>query len=246
MTLLCAFIVAFFAFTWTVRLLNHVVFMINVPDAASHPGLGPRHVALPAGPGRDTSIPSASARSSQRCRSRSGCSVRSTSSSRRLGSSSSSTTSIAARASATSDRPLPHPRARTRVYDVQLPISSAARGLPHCSIGDHDGPRRTHDPGPDAATKRISLDEYWMPFTPNREFKADPQMVVRAEGMFYWNDRGDKIDRRVVGPLLRQCRPRPQGDRRGRRPAAGASSTSCRRSCAGIRSSSSSRRASPS
>ena len=45
MTLLCAFIVAFFAFTWTVRLLNHVVFMINVPDAASHPGLGPRHVA---------------------------------------------------------------------------------------------------------------------------------------------------------------------------------------------------------
>ena len=44
-----------------------------------------------------------------------------------------------------------------------------------------------------AATTRISLDEYWMPFTPNREFKADPQMVVRAEGMYYWNDRGDKI-----------------------------------------------------
>ena len=44
-----------------------------------------------------------------------------------------------------------------------------------------------------AATKRISLDEYWMPFTPNREFKADPQMVVRAEGMYLWNDRGDKI-----------------------------------------------------
>ena len=45
MVLLCAFIVAFFAFAWTVRLLNHVVFMINVPDAASLPGLGPRHVA---------------------------------------------------------------------------------------------------------------------------------------------------------------------------------------------------------
>lgn len=44
-----------------------------------------------------------------------------------------------------------------------------------------------------AATKQISLDEYWMPFTPNREFKADPKMVVRAEGMYYWNDRGDKI-----------------------------------------------------
>jgi len=43
------------------------------------------------------------------------------------------------------------------------------------------------------ATKQISLDEYWMPFTPNREFKADPQMVVRAEGMYLWNDRGAKI-----------------------------------------------------
>jgi beta-alanine--pyruvate transaminase len=35
--------------------------------------------------------------------------------------------------------------------------------------------------------------EYWMPFTSNRDFKADPKMVVRAEGMYYWNDRGDKI-----------------------------------------------------
>ena len=41
------------------------------------------------------------------------------------------------------------------------------------------------------STKRISLDEYWMPFTPNRDFKSDPKMVVRAEGMFYWNDRGE-------------------------------------------------------
>jgi len=44
-----------------------------------------------------------------------------------------------------------------------------------------------------AATSRLSLDAYWMPFTPNREFKADPKMIVRAEGMFYWNDRGEKI-----------------------------------------------------
>ncbi|MFO1307176.1 MAG: aspartate aminotransferase family protein [Burkholderiales bacterium] len=32
-----------------------------------------------------------------------------------------------------------------------------------------------------------------MPFTPNREFKADPRMIVRAEGMYYWNDRGEKL-----------------------------------------------------
>jgi beta-alanine--pyruvate transaminase len=43
------------------------------------------------------------------------------------------------------------------------------------------------------STKPLSLDEYWMPFTPNREFKADPQMVVRAEGVYLWSDRGDKI-----------------------------------------------------
>jgi beta-alanine--pyruvate transaminase len=43
------------------------------------------------------------------------------------------------------------------------------------------------------AARRISLDEYWMPFTPNRDFKRDPKMVVRAEGMYFWNDRGDRI-----------------------------------------------------
>jgi beta-alanine--pyruvate transaminase len=37
------------------------------------------------------------------------------------------------------------------------------------------------------------MDEYWMPFTPNREFKHDPKMVVRAEGMYLWNDHGDRI-----------------------------------------------------
>ncbi len=41
--------------------------------------------------------------------------------------------------------------------------------------------------------RQVSLDEYWMPFTPNRDFKADPKIVVRAEGMYYWNDRGGKL-----------------------------------------------------
>src|SRR6478609_1616075 len=40
---------------------------------------------------------------------------------------------------------------------------------------------------------QVSLDEYWMPFTPNREFKSDPKIVVRAEGMYYWSDRGHRI-----------------------------------------------------
>lgn len=45
----------------------------------------------------------------------------------------------------------------------------------------------------EAATRALSLAEYWMPFTPNRDFKHDPKMVVRAEGMYYWNERGDRI-----------------------------------------------------
>ncbi len=45
MCLLTTFIVAFFAFAMTIRLLNHVVFMINVPDAASRAGLAPPQVA---------------------------------------------------------------------------------------------------------------------------------------------------------------------------------------------------------
>jgi uncharacterized membrane protein len=45
MCLLTAFVVAFFAFAMTIRLLNHVVFMINVPNASAHPGLAPADVA---------------------------------------------------------------------------------------------------------------------------------------------------------------------------------------------------------
>jgi beta-alanine--pyruvate transaminase len=41
--------------------------------------------------------------------------------------------------------------------------------------------------------KPLSLDELWMPFTPNRDFKSDPRIVVRAEGLYYYTDRGDKI-----------------------------------------------------
>ena len=38
-----------------------------------------------------------------------------------------------------------------------------------------------------------SLDAYWMPFTSNRAFKADPRMVVRAEGMHYFTPEGRPI-----------------------------------------------------
>jgi beta-alanine--pyruvate transaminase len=41
--------------------------------------------------------------------------------------------------------------------------------------------------------KPVSMDEYWMPFTPNRDFKHEPKMVVRAEGMYLWSDRGERL-----------------------------------------------------
>ena len=41
--------------------------------------------------------------------------------------------------------------------------------------------------------KALVTDEYWMPFTPNRDFHAEPKIAVRAEGMYYWNERGDRL-----------------------------------------------------
>ncbi len=37
------------------------------------------------------------------------------------------------------------------------------------------------------------LDAYWMPFTANRQFKAAPRLVARAEGMHYWTTEGREI-----------------------------------------------------
>ncbi|HEX7971770.1 MAG TPA: DUF599 domain-containing protein [Thiobacillus sp.] len=45
MCLLVTFIVAFFAFAMSVRLANHVVFMINVPEFEAHHNLSPESVA---------------------------------------------------------------------------------------------------------------------------------------------------------------------------------------------------------
>jgi len=34
---------------------------------------------------------------------------------------------------------------------------------------------------------------FWMPYTPNREFKKSPRMLARAEGMHYWTPEGREI-----------------------------------------------------
>ena len=38
-----------------------------------------------------------------------------------------------------------------------------------------------------------SLENYWMPFTANRDFKADPRLVVRSEGVYCWDHKGGQI-----------------------------------------------------
>ena len=38
-----------------------------------------------------------------------------------------------------------------------------------------------------------SLDAYWMPFTPNRAFKANPRMVERASGLDYFTPEGRRV-----------------------------------------------------
>ncbi len=43
------------------------------------------------------------------------------------------------------------------------------------------------------AERLNSLDAFWMPFTPNRAFKADPRMIVRAQGMHYFTPDGRSI-----------------------------------------------------
>ncbi len=40
-----------------------------------------------------------------------------------------------------------------------------------------------------------NLDAFWMPYTTNRTFKANPRMLARAEGMYYYtNDNREVID----------------------------------------------------
>jgi beta-alanine--pyruvate transaminase len=38
-----------------------------------------------------------------------------------------------------------------------------------------------------------SLENHWLPFTSNRDFKADPRLMVKAEGVYYWNHKGGRL-----------------------------------------------------
>jgi beta-alanine--pyruvate transaminase len=38
-----------------------------------------------------------------------------------------------------------------------------------------------------------SLEHHWMPFTANRDFKAAPRLITRSEGMYLWNQNGERL-----------------------------------------------------
>ena len=49
-----------------------------------------------------------------------------------------------------------------------------------------------------------SLEAHWMPFTANRDFKNNPRMVVKSEGMYMWDYKGGQI---VDGSSALFCTP---------------------------------------
>ncbi|MEX2450599.1 MAG: aminotransferase class III-fold pyridoxal phosphate-dependent enzyme [Rhodospirillales bacterium] len=41
--------------------------------------------------------------------------------------------------------------------------------------------------------KANTLEPHWMPFTANRDFKADPRLIVKGEGIYFWNHKGERL-----------------------------------------------------
>jgi beta-alanine--pyruvate transaminase len=52
---------------------------------------------------------------------------------------------------------------------------------------------------PTPALSPADLDAFWMPFTANRQFKADPRLLARAKGMYYWTADGREVLDGVAG-----------------------------------------------
>ena len=44
-----------------------------------------------------------------------------------------------------------------------------------------------------SAARPLDLDAFWMPFTANRQFKANPRLLSRAEGIYYWTPEGRQV-----------------------------------------------------
>ena len=47
--------------------------------------------------------------------------------------------------------------------------------------------------------ENLNLDSYWLPFTPNKKFKANPRLLTSAKGMFYKSDDGREVLDGIAG-----------------------------------------------
>ena len=51
-----------------------------------------------------------------------------------------------------------------------------------------------------------SLNEHWMPFTSNKDFKENPKLIVEAKGVYLKNHQGKtQIDARSLPTNLNLC-----------------------------------------
>jgi len=50
-----------------------------------------------------------------------------------------------------------------------------------------------HDLNIGDASRANSLEEHWMPFTGNRDFKENPRLVVKGDGMYYTDHKGGTV-----------------------------------------------------
>ncbi|MEM9107800.1 MAG: aminotransferase class III-fold pyridoxal phosphate-dependent enzyme [Pseudomonadota bacterium] len=50
-----------------------------------------------------------------------------------------------------------------------------------------------HDLNIGDAGRANSLEEHWMPFTGNRDFKENPRLIVKGEGMYYTDHKGGRV-----------------------------------------------------
>src|SRR5450432_2691559 len=50
-----------------------------------------------------------------------------------------------------------------------------------------------HARSPQTATVPNDLESFWIPFTPNRAFKASPRLIARAKDMHYYTPEGRPV-----------------------------------------------------
>ena len=62
-------------------------------------------------------------------------------------------------------------------------------------MGHHDALLAQMESGtaPDPAAEAAGREAFWMPFSPNKEFKREPRLFVRAQGMYCYTPDGREV-----------------------------------------------------